>query len=91
MVTRQQASHSAVQSSSHNFTLSIPGVKHHAPALPAYLASPSAPAPTTCFMQVFLELPSTPQLDGAPHLDRNHVLRISAAPSPVQIVLKSLY
>ena len=45
-------------------------------------------------MQVFLELPSTPQVDGAPHLDRNHVLCISAAPSPVQVEsvgLKSLY
>ena len=47
--------------------------------LPAHLARPGAPAPTACFMQVFLELPSTPQLDGAPHLDRNHVLGISAA------------
>ena len=32
MVTRQQASHSAVQRLSHSFTLSVPEVKHHAPA-----------------------------------------------------------
>lgn len=69
------------------------GVKRHAP-VPSSSGKPWCSSTEYTLMQVVLELPSTPQLDRVPHLDRNHVLCVSAAPSPLQVEsvgLKSLY